>query len=530
MNEEYKVSTIIPVYNTEQYLEKAIKSVINQSIGFKNIQLILVNDGSPDNSEAICLKYKKMYPNNIVYQAKENGGVSTARNLGLSLAKGKYINFLDADDYLDKDFYEKAYAMLEEHQEIDLVAARLKFFEKSKKYHFLDYKFTGDRIIDILKEPESILLHINSTLIRTDVMRKFQFDTRLKISEDTKVLYDIILEKEKYGILSSCIYHYRKRANETSAIQTSKKTNTWYTDTLKYCHNYLIDLSMKKYQKVICYVQYFLMYDLQWRVKTEVLQSLSEDEKTNYIEEIRKYIKLIDDEVILAQREMSINYKQIALKIKYEQDYDKYLNVKENGIYFKDNVLILFDELENYVELSEVKGDKLIVEGNIVLNDFEFGYRINGEKHVKIETYERKPVKCIFKEHTLKKDGYTIQIPLENVRTIQFEVKYDDKYQVIPNKFIHFSHINNLKYGYYYEKPYLITKNENTIIVKYKPSIFKLVVKELLFLGYIFLKRRQLKIGIQRTLYWITKPFIPKNLWLFSDREFMGRDSGELMF
>ena len=64
---KYKISVIVPVYKVEQYLEETIESVIHQTIGFKNIQLILVNDGSPDNSEEICLKYKNKYPDNIIY-------------------------------------------------------------------------------------------------------------------------------------------------------------------------------------------------------------------------------------------------------------------------------------------------------------------------------------------------------------------------------------------------------------------------------------------------------------------------------
>ena len=92
MNEEYKYkfSVVIPIYNVEKYLEETIESIINQSIGFEeNIQIILVNDGSPDNSEEICLKYKEMYPDNILYIKKENGGVSSARNTGLKKVSGE---------------------------------------------------------------------------------------------------------------------------------------------------------------------------------------------------------------------------------------------------------------------------------------------------------------------------------------------------------------------------------------------------------------------------------------------------------
>ena len=96
MKKKYKFSVIIPIYNVENYLEETIDSVINQTIGFNdNIQLILINDGSPDSSEEICERYKKEYPNNIIYLKQENSGVSVARNKGLELATGEIINFLD---------------------------------------------------------------------------------------------------------------------------------------------------------------------------------------------------------------------------------------------------------------------------------------------------------------------------------------------------------------------------------------------------------------------------------------------------
>ena len=81
----------MPIYNTGRYLDEAIFSLFNQTIGFKNIQLILVNDGSIDQTEEISLKYQKKYPNNIIYIKIEHGGVSKARNIGIDYATGRYI-------------------------------------------------------------------------------------------------------------------------------------------------------------------------------------------------------------------------------------------------------------------------------------------------------------------------------------------------------------------------------------------------------------------------------------------------------
>lgn len=92
---DFKMSIVIPVYNTEQYIEETLESIIKQNMNLEDIQIILVNDGSTDNSEAILTKYRNRYPNNIYYISKQNEGVSIARNTGLKYVRGKYVNFLD---------------------------------------------------------------------------------------------------------------------------------------------------------------------------------------------------------------------------------------------------------------------------------------------------------------------------------------------------------------------------------------------------------------------------------------------------
>ena len=101
MDYGFKFSVIMPIYNTEEYLEEAIESIVNQDIGFlENVKLILIDDGSKDNSYEICQRYKDKFPNNIVALSKENGGQGSARNLGLEHVDSEYITFLDSDDKL----------------------------------------------------------------------------------------------------------------------------------------------------------------------------------------------------------------------------------------------------------------------------------------------------------------------------------------------------------------------------------------------------------------------------------------------
>lgn len=109
-----KVSVIVPVYNVEGYLEKCLESLVNQTL--QEIEIIIVNDGSTDGSANIINKYAKNYPNKIIVLEKKNGGLSDARNYGMPYARGKYISYIDSDDFVDLDMMELLYNKAEEEQ------------------------------------------------------------------------------------------------------------------------------------------------------------------------------------------------------------------------------------------------------------------------------------------------------------------------------------------------------------------------------------------------------------------------------
>ena len=126
-----KISVIIPVYNSEKYLNKCIDSIINQSIGIDNIELIIVNDGSTDKSQNIIEKYINKYKN-IKYIFQENSGQAVARNKGLKYAKGEYISFVDSDDWLDKDMYLNLYNKTKK-KKYDIVTCDYMYIKGNKK-------------------------------------------------------------------------------------------------------------------------------------------------------------------------------------------------------------------------------------------------------------------------------------------------------------------------------------------------------------------------------------------------------------
>lgn len=315
MDYRYKISIIMPIYNTGIYLDDAIDSVINQTIGFENIQLILVNDGSTDNSEEICLKYKNAY-DNVIYLKQENRGVSSARNNGLKYVEGKYINCMDSDDKWEKNALLLMYNFMEEnYMDINFVSARLKYFEASEEYHYLDYKFEMTRVIDIEKEPEMLIFHGNTTLFKSEIIKNLKFDTRLEIAEDSTLLNSLLLDTLKYGVIKEAVYNYRKRLSGKSTIQNISRNKSWYFDTPQYSWNKLIEESNKKYNKVIKYIQYVLIYELKWRINCEYI-ILNYLEIKRHLEIISETLKYIDYDTIDTFRLLDSSEKDILRKIK----------------------------------------------------------------------------------------------------------------------------------------------------------------------------------------------------------------------
>lgn len=141
-----KVSLIVPVYNTSKYLEKCINSLINQTL--KDIEIIIINDGSTDNSEKII---KKFNDKRIKYIAKQNEGIGKTRNLGIEKATGEYLAFVDSDDYLSIDFCKKMYTKATSDN-CDIVICN--FFEV--RHNLIGIKFNDFKDTNLKKYPELI--------------------------------------------------------------------------------------------------------------------------------------------------------------------------------------------------------------------------------------------------------------------------------------------------------------------------------------------------------------------------------------
>ena len=210
-----KVSVIVPVYNVEKYIEKCLDSLVNQTL--KDIELIIVNDGSTDSSEQIILKYKDKY-SNIMYLTKENGGLSDARNFGIPHATGDYIAFLDSDDYVELSLYEKLYKKAIE-TDADMVECDFYWeYSETKMIHDRNAKYKDKS--DMYANARVVAwnkLYKREVLLNSGV----QFPKGLRY-EDLEFFYKILPKLRKIELIEEPLIHYVQRNNSITYTQNEK--------------------------------------------------------------------------------------------------------------------------------------------------------------------------------------------------------------------------------------------------------------------------------------------------------------------
>ncbi len=210
-----KVSIIVPFYNVENYIETCLESLVNQTL--EDIEIILVNDGSKDNSEKIAQKFIQNYPNKIVYLKKENGGLSDARNYAIPKAKGEYIAFIDSDDYVEINMYEEMYKKAKE-ENLDYVECNFlwEYPDKVLESKGTQYKDKKEMFI------KARVVAWNK-LIKKEIVQKnkIEFPKGYRY-EDVEFFYKLLPYINNYGIVEKPFIHYIQRENSISNVQNSK--------------------------------------------------------------------------------------------------------------------------------------------------------------------------------------------------------------------------------------------------------------------------------------------------------------------
>lgn len=220
----FKVSVIIPVYNTEQYLEACLDSVLGQTL--KELEVILVNDGSTDSSLKIMEKYQSEYPDRVRLLSKENGGQATARNVAIPLCAGEYIGFVDSDDYIEPEMYESMYRKAKEadadYVECDYVNVKVNAYGEQERIadygsRVREYTSKEDMFIDPMLAPWN-KLYRRTLLQESDVRFPEGY-----IYEDTAFCLKAISLVQSFAFVPEKFVVHYFRGGSTMNVNKSKR-------------------------------------------------------------------------------------------------------------------------------------------------------------------------------------------------------------------------------------------------------------------------------------------------------------------
>jgi len=242
-----KISVIVPVYNVEQYLSKCIDSILSQT--FTNFELLLINDGSNDNSGAICNKYANLDVRiRVINQI--NSGVSSARNKGLDEARGEYISFIDADDWIDETTYDEIISFNNLHDSDVTLFGYKRYY--NKKFSFFPilgnsgnlnrddrYKLISTIIGKKDVASQTQMGSVFNILFKLDVAVQLRFK-KIRFAEDKIYLLELLILAENISVCPQCFYYYRDNLNSA----TQKHFENLYNDMIVN-QNLLSDLLIK---------------------------------------------------------------------------------------------------------------------------------------------------------------------------------------------------------------------------------------------------------------------------------------------
>ena len=315
MNKTDKISVIIPIYNVEKYLSKCLDSVINQT--YKNLEIICVNDGSPDNCHQILEEYKNK-DSRIVVIEQENGGEGSARNRGIRAVTGNYIAFVDPDDWVELDFYETAIKKIKEHN-ADIFCGGIyeEYEDKTIK------RENKTPIKELITDRNEFLLYVFkrdyhknlgaflwNKVYKAELFTNIKFNESLFCGTDIAAFTEIVLKSTVFVYCNTHFYHYLQR--NSSALHS---TNLAKKETLLTSYDIILNLLSKNNvtTEVSVWVKRFRTFHASNLAEIAISQ--------NDIERLEKYKKEITlylSEYIETNKEFPERMQRIRNILDYE--------------------------------------------------------------------------------------------------------------------------------------------------------------------------------------------------------------------
>ena len=283
------VSVIVPVFNVDKYIRECLDSILEQT--YKELEILLIDDGSSDLSGKICDDYKNKYKNIRVFHRK-NSGVSNSRNFGIEQSNGKYIIFIDSDDKISPTFVEK---MVDKSNDCQLVCCNYSFWYKDllidNKYDNVGYLNCKDLKLELFKK-NSIKGYSCNKLFRTDIIKKnnVKFNPDIKICEDLLFCFTYCQYVKRAYIIKDNLYYYRMRKTSASNYKNDRDLTVFDA----FLRMYEIDNNVYEYGKSLYAYVYF-----KYRKRLN---------KNNNVKKIGLFRTLLDKEIYRSYKTSIIAY------------------------------------------------------------------------------------------------------------------------------------------------------------------------------------------------------------------------------
>lgn len=327
MEKEILISVIIPVYNSENFLEKCLESVTKQTL--KNFEVLLINDGSTDKSLEICNFFQRKYPDMIRIFNNKNQGVSASRNQGINEAKGKYLQFIDSDDWIEETMLEETYKKIKE-EDSDIVVSGYIKEEKKLNFSLKMIPITEENDKYFWLSDKALIPYVSSKMYKKEKILDFKlsFEREIQLSEDMLFNIEYMLMSQKVSILQKAFYHYIIHDNNT-VLNIEKRKDIF--KVFEKIDNFLIQNRKNKNKEILSKIRIIK----ERHTKSALRMLLRSNNKKEFFEYIGFFKKNISNIKYLSIR------NKINIYIRYFLIYWIYLlNLKRiveirDKIYFK---------------------------------------------------------------------------------------------------------------------------------------------------------------------------------------------------
>lgn len=362
MDFKYKVTVIVPVYNVEEYLRGCLDSLVNQTISHDKMEVLLINDGSTDNSLAICNEYAEKYSFFKVF-SKENEGLSATRNYGIKRAQGKYMIYLDSDDtFTPETLYEITRFFDSVYDKVDVVTYLIQPYRNGEKmkihYRYAYLKESGVYPLDLYPYVTQTTINICVKNMGDDNLL-FNTDPNFR-HEDQAYCSELLKAKRCIGYCNKGEYQYN-RSNESSIVSTYFQAYYLFEPTIKYFE----DLFNSFEGEIPPYYQTMFFHDVRWKLRDNILlpYHYEEDEYKVALSRIKALLDRVDNDVIMSYPAADNYQKLFWLRMKSNDDTCPIISWNKIELYSGGKKLYSRKNIEIFLKRILVKNNTIKIVG-----------------------------------------------------------------------------------------------------------------------------------------------------------------------